>query len=302
MKFSIITPAYNMEDWIKETIESVLNQQGDFDIEYIVVNDGSTDKTLDIITHYQNLIEQKKYPLKCNKIDFKIINQTNAGANQAMNVGFSKMTGDICTWLDADNIFDPTAFAKIQAVFLRWPDIMWLKGITSTINDKGEIIKLGFCKTYHQDWLASGVYGQEAYFVEADSVFFRPKLWRQIGSIPSHFRSAGDYWLWVNFAQIAPLWSFNTPISFFRKRSGQLSKNVSKYKQEQKLARPKKPLFTWKIRLFFSPQSRLVYKWPQTEKFFIWLYPKFFNRQGGQYIDYDQNKKLIKKDMLSYRA
>jgi glycosyltransferase involved in cell wall biosynthesis len=291
-----------MEKWLSQTIESVLNQKGDFEIEYILVNDGSIDNTENIIKHYQDLVSQKKYPIKCRAITIELINQNNAGANNAMNTGFAQMSGDICTWLDGDNIFDPDAFIKIQSVFLQWPDIKWIKGITSTIDEKGLILKKGFCKIYKKSWLAQGIYGKEAYFVEADSVFFKPELWRQVGPIPDHFRSAGDYWLWINFAKVTKLWSFDTPISYFRKRSGQLSKNISNYTSEQKLARPKRTASAWKARLFFSPQSRLDYKFPKIEKVFTWLYPKFFNDKRELYITYDQDNNLIKKEMLSYRV
>src|SRR3990167_5429525 len=215
MKFSIVTPVYNMEHWISETIESVLSQEGDFEIEYIVVNDHSIDKTESIIKGYLNKIDKGTYPIRCKNVSMKYIygNENN-----------------------------------------------------------------GMYKIYHQDWLAKGVYGQEAYFVEQDSVFWRAALWKKAGKIPTKFKSAGDYWLWLQFAKYAPLWSINIPISNFRKREGQLSKDISRYKKEQWEARPKKSWSAWNARLFFSPQSRLTAIFPRLNKFFIWLYPVFFRK------------------------
>lgn len=300
MKFSIITPAYNMEKWIVETIESVISQAGDFEIEYIIIDDGSTDKTLDIAKNYQKQIENKTYPIKCNQVEMKIFSQQNQGANQAMNTGFSKTSGDFYTWVDADNLFELNAFENIKKVFDQFPDILWVKGITSTINEEGKIIKNGTAKIYRQDWLKKGIYGQEAYFVEADSVFWKKELQQKIKPIPDKFSSAGDYWLWIQMANNTPMWSLNLPISKFRKRPGQISKGISKYKYEQKLARPKRTITAWKVRLFFSLQSRLTKYFPKIEKIFIWLYPFYFGFKPNIYLEKEQDK-IIKKQTYSYK-
>jgi glycosyltransferase involved in cell wall biosynthesis len=296
MKFSIITPAYNMEKWIRETIESILSQEGKFEIEYIVVDDGSTDSTFAIAEEYRKKIEAGKYPIKCQKITMQCISQKNAGAIVAMNNGFKLATGDIYTWMDADNTYEPGAFNTIHKIFITFPKIKWVKGITSTIDEKSNVIRKGMCKIYHQDWIRDGIYGQESYFIEQDSVFWRKELWEKSGPMPSHFRSAGDYWLWIQIAKYAPLWSVNVPLSNFRKREGQLSKGISKYKSEQWEARPKRTWKAWKARVFFSPQSRLTNKFPKLNEFFIWLYPKVFPYyMPTEYIAVENDHPVIKK-------
>lgn len=297
MKFSIVTPAYNMECWIAETIESVLSQRGDFEIEYVIVNDHSTDKTELIIKKYVDKINNSTYSIQCKGISMKYINKNkNGGMYNAINYGFSKATGDIYAWINADDVYQAGAFDTITKTINAFPEIEWLKGITSTIDEKSRAARKGKCKIYHQNWIHKGIYGQEAYFIEQDSTFWRSGLWGKTGPIPSHFRSAGDYWLWIQFAKYAPLWSVNFPISFFRKRKGQLSKNITKYKYEQKIARPKRELMAWKVRLFFSPQSRLVSIFPKLEQFFIWLYPKIFrHHMPVEYVAIENSQPVIKK-------
>ncbi|HEY0908362.1 MAG TPA: glycosyltransferase [Candidatus Paceibacterota bacterium] len=300
MKISIVTPAYNMERWIAETIESVISQEGDFTIEYIVIDDGSKDRTATIAREYEKKISSKQYPIKCKGVTFQYHLQQNGGAIVAMNNGFSKASGDIATWVDADNTFDPGAFQAMKKVFTAYPGTQWVKGITSTIGEKSELLRAGNCKLYRQDWLSLGIYGQEAYFVEADSVFFTMDLWKKSGPIPSHYRSAGDYWLWIEMAKHSPLLSLNKHISNFRKREGQLSKGISRYKGEQNNARPVRSAKAWKARLFFSPQSRITKIFPKLEPAFVALYPLFFGRPNEQYVE-SADGKLTMKQFKSYK-
>lgn len=296
MKFSIITPAYNMERWIAKTIESILSQEGDFEIEYIVVDDGSRDSTFAIANEYRKHINDGIYPTRCNKISMTCIQQNNTSMYEAINRGFSIATGDLYSWINADDVYEPGAFEAIAKTLNKFPEIKWIKGITSTIDEKGRVIRKGICKIYHQDWIRDGIYGQEAYFIEQDSVFWRKSLWKKAGPMPSHFRSAGDYWLWIQFAEHAPLWSVNIPLSNFRKREGQLSKGVSRYKNEQWETRPRRTWKAWGARLFFSPQSRLTQRFPSLNKFFIWLYPKIFRYyMPAEYIAIENGQPVIKK-------
>ncbi|MFN3692324.1 MAG: glycosyltransferase family 2 protein, partial [Fervidobacterium sp.] len=89
---SVIIPAYNVEGYIEKTIESVLNQTYR-NLEIIVVNDGSTDKTREIAYNI----------LKNSGVNFKIIDQTNQGVSVARNVGIENASGDYIKFLDGDD-------------------------------------------------------------------------------------------------------------------------------------------------------------------------------------------------------
>ena len=282
MKFSIVTPAYNMEAWIHKTIETVLMQEGDFEIEYIVMDDGSKDGSAAIAREYAEKVKSGAYPVRCTRVDMQMISQENTGMYEAINRGFARATGDIFAWINADDTYQPGAFAAMAKTFAAFPDILWLKGITDTVGEQWEKQRTGHSRLYRQDWLAEGIYGREAYFVEQDSVFWRKELWQKVAPMPKHYRSAADYWLWVQMARHAPMWSLKFPISNFMKREGQISKGVSKYRKEQLETRPHRPLHAWLPRVFFSPQSRL---YPKGQAFFEWLYPLLFMRGNEEYID-----------------
>lgn len=91
---SIIIPCYNSEKYIEKCINSALNQTYP-NIEVIVINDGSTDSSLNIITQF------------INKVGVKIISQPNKGAAAARNTGLKHATGDFIQFLDSDDVLDP---------------------------------------------------------------------------------------------------------------------------------------------------------------------------------------------------
>lgn len=300
MTFSIVTPAYNAERWIRETIESVLSQRGDFSIEYILCDGGSTDKTQTIIAEYVDKIQQGTFPIACRAVTMRWSSQRDGGMYDAINRGFSTATGDIYAWINADDRYEPEAFHHIQTALKTYPDIQWLKGMTQTIDEHSSVVRSGACHLYYQDWLRQGLYGQEAYYVEQDSVFWRAPLWRTVGGIPTKLRLAGDYWLWIQFAHLAPLWSLQALVSSFRKRQGQLSRDISRYKAEQHAIRPKRTALAWCVRLFFGAQARLSALSLQAEPLFTKLYPHVF-RRTQTYLAY-RTDTLVKKITSSMNA
>lgn len=286
MKFSIITPTYNSGKYLTETIKSVVSQKGDFEFEYIIVDGGSDDETLDIIKKYA-----EEYPF------IRWISEKDNGMYDAINKGFSMATGDIFAYINSDDVYEPKAFNTISKVFKKFPEIQWVKGITLISNEKLETIKTPHCFIFNQEWIRKGIYGRYAYFIHQDSAFWRKELWEKIGKIPEDIKLAGDYYLWTQFAKYSPLWSIDYTVSRFRKRKGQLSENMSKYRKEQEKIVPKtKSFLALKIKLFFWLKAKLIIL---PESFFVILYRTLFWRESKHYIDIEDNA-LIKREANSY--
>jgi hypothetical protein len=215
----------------------------------------------------------------------------------AVNRGFALSSGDIYGWINADDLYEPGALNGIAKIFHAYPDMAWVKGHSVTIDEDGVVLARRTNTIYRQDWLRDGIYGMESYFVAQETAFWTAELWKKSGPVPEEYRYAGDCWLWMQMAKYAPLWSADLAISRYRKREGQISKSVKKYKAEQWRARPHRSLKAWAARLFFAPQSRLL---PRGETFFLWLYPLLFMRGAKpEYIAFE-NDRPIKRTATTF--
>jgi glycosyltransferase involved in cell wall biosynthesis len=299
MKFSIVTPVYNGEKYIAETIESVLSQKGDFEVEYFVQDGGSTDDTIEILKKYEKALVDNTRPIQCKGINFTWTSEKDCGMYDAIQKGFARATGDTLAWINADDTYLPGAFAAAANVFSFFPEIEWLKGINTTGDKNGKITSEGRCLLYNREWITKGIYGRSAYFIQQDSVFWRRSLWIKAQPSISSFRLAGDYALWITFAKLAPLWSFNKQVSMFRRRTGQLSSNMEEYRREQTAIAAHNFFLEKRVLLAFSFVRTFAIRTthPLARAVFRLLFP--FHKKWC-YIDFDTNGNPIKKTAKSY--
>ncbi len=103
-KISIITPSYNQGQFIEQTIQSVLNQNYP-NLEYIVIDGGSSDNTLEILKKYDQQITYW-------------VSEKDRGQSHAINKGLEKCTGEIFNWLNSDDYLEPGALHKIARTYL----------------------------------------------------------------------------------------------------------------------------------------------------------------------------------------
>lgn len=294
MKISIVTPSFNSARFIRETILSVISQKGDFFIEYIIVDNCSSDGTKDIVNEFQSLLMGNNAVLKGSFIDLIFMSEPDEGMYDAINKGFKKSTGDIHAWINADDIYLPGAFSTIVKVFGKYPDVYWLKGVTSYITDETTIWKTGRCLLYSQSLIKSGIYGRDHFFIQQDSVFWRAELWVQSGEININYKLAGDYYLWLKFSELAPLITVKAWVSCFRKVQGQLSSDITAYQEEVKKISPRNSV-SRKMKYFYKFEKILPIFFKKILFEFIFSQPKFslilidscgvIRRATGKYYD-----------------
>ena len=271
MKFSIVTPSYNSERFIGETIESVINQKGDFSIQYIVIDNCSTDSTREIVKEYREKIIACEIPIKCRKVQIELVSEKDNGMYDAIKKGFDRAVGDVFAWINSDDIYLPGAFEVIQRTFAKYPQIIWLKGITSYINEYSTIYSFGQCHLYRQEWIRKGLYGTILHFIQQDSVFWRSELWFKSGGSDEGLFLAGDYFLWTKFAKFEPLYSLNAYVSCFRKVIGQKSENFRAYLKEiERHGGPNEQQYK-RVKRFFSLEALVPH----------WLRPFYYHLAFG---------------------
>jgi len=298
MKFSIVTPVLNGEKYIARTIESVISQEGDFEIEYIIQDGLSSDSTKDIVSSYRERLKDKTFPIRSRGVTIIWNSEKDVNSSVAINRGFTHATGEIQALIPGDDIFFPGSFKIVAETFKKFPDVKWLCGISEIIDENDKITRHGKCLLFRRDWLAKGVYGRNSYFVPFNALFWKSELWEKAGCFKEDCELAGDYGLLIKFAKHEKLWSLNFPVSAFRRTPGQLSENIKLYKSEQQLILPQTKYSNFFIRAFFSAQSRLN---PRFQNFFLSLYRVVFLEKDMEYIDVENNSP-IKKPAYSYIA
>ena len=129
MKISIITTTYNIEDYIEDTLESVLTQKGDFYIEYIVYDACSTDTTYEKIKKYKKFVDNGFYKGRNLGIDIQIYQEKDNGMYAGVAKGIKKATGDIIAYINGDDYYMPNAFSTVCDVFSENENVNWITGV-----------------------------------------------------------------------------------------------------------------------------------------------------------------------------
>ncbi len=232
---SIITPVYNGEKYLEDTIQSIINQTYD-NIEYIIIDGGSTDKTLNIIKKYED------------KIAYWMSEQ-DRGMYDGINKGFKMATGEIFAWLNADDKYYHSAVEIVVGIFNKYSkNIEWVTGIPTIYNKDGLIVRVGYPACYFRRFIRMGLYrGDILGCIQQESTFWRKSLWEKAGGINSDLQFAGDHDLWVRFSKHNHLYVIPTILGGFRKHQTQKSNDMEKYYKECDVIKNIKFRKFWKI-------------------------------------------------------
>jgi glycosyltransferase involved in cell wall biosynthesis len=204
-RISIITPSYNQGEYIRETIESVLGQ-GYPDLEYIVVDGGSTDSTLSILKEFGD------------KIDW--ISEKDRGQSHAINKGLQKSTGEILGFLNSDDIYEPGALLRVGEFFAKHPKSIWVTGKCRTVNENGEEIRREIT-LYKNFWLMarSKIILKILNYISQPATFWRRDAIEKVGYFNEKWKFAMDYDFWLRMGKYYHLNFINLYLANFRVHS-----------------------------------------------------------------------------------
>jgi glycosyltransferase involved in cell wall biosynthesis len=203
---SIITPSYNQAEFLEETINSVLGQ--DYaPFEYIVVDGGSQDGTLEIIKKYEGRIT-------------RWISEPDYGQTDAINKGFSLATGDIFAWLNSDDTYLPGAVSEAVSYLQSHPHIGMVYGKAYYIDEQSRRVALYPAGETDYRRLRRGVTT-----IPQQTMFFRSELWKMVGPLDTSFYYAMDYDLWVRISEVTPIAFHEVFMANFRLHGGSKSLN-----------------------------------------------------------------------------
>jgi len=212
-KITMVTAVYNGEEYLEETIRSVV-EQGYPNLEYIVVDDGSTDGTGEIIRKYERR-------LSC------WFRQGNQGLFAALNAGFARSTGEIMGWLNSSDLLQTNGLFTVGSVFAGLREVEWITGRPTKISATGMTIDVLRVPRWSRERFLAGANK----YVQQESTYWRRSLWEKAGGyVDATLRAEGDFELWVRFFRHARLHSVNALIGGYRLHEGALSSsNMERY-------------------------------------------------------------------------
>jgi len=220
-KISVVTPCYNSAKFLEECIDSVLSQ-GWPNLEYILIDGGSTDGSVEIIKKYEKYLSYWQ-------------SEPDEGQYYAINRGFEKSSGEIMTWLNSDDIYHPGALKRTADVFRIYPEMEWITGRPNATNEEGELMWVLFMiPKYCRYRFLDQIYWDP--WIQQESVIWKRSLWEKAGArLDTNYKFAADLELWVRFFRYAQLHTVNDLIGSFRMHPDCRSRLYSKqYEREAK--------------------------------------------------------------------
>lgn len=251
-RISIVTPSYNNAIYLEATIRSILDQRYP-NLDYSIVDGGSTDGSVDIIRRYADKLAWW-------------VSEPDDGPYDALNKGFARATGDIMAWLNADDIYFPWTLVTVAQIFSQFPDVEWISGSVCFMNQNDQVIATELMGGgLSRDLVQRGCYRHGlAGYLPQEGMFWRRSLWERSGaSLDLSLCLAADFELWTRFAQFTAPASIKCLLAAFRKhphtqRSGAMRDS---YRAEvEKICRDLgSPPFMWKYFGWFDA-ANLLYR------------------------------------------
>ena len=198
-RISIVTPSCNQAKYVGETIESVLSQEGDFEIEYSVMDGGSTDGSVDIIRRYADLVASGGWPVRCRGITMSWLSERDAGQTAAINAGLRHSTGDIFSYINSDDLYFRGAFQRVVEAFAGDPAADFVYGDGDVIDGAGARQWEWLSRPYNHAVMTSyhWLWNDFTNYILQQATFWRRRVRERIGDFDPtfHFAMDAEYWI-----------------------------------------------------------------------------------------------------------
>ncbi len=220
-RITLVTPVLNGARYIEQAIRSVISQ-GYPNLEYFIVDGGSSDGTLDTIRKYEGHISWWA-------------SEPDRGMYDGLNKGFLRSSGNIMGWISATDMLHVGSLFVVGSVFRTFPEVEWITGLPTFFNGEGMAVRVGRLPRWSRlrflaaanQYLELGSTG-----IQQESTFWRRSLWERSGGyLDASRKYESDFELWVRFFRHASLYSVSALIGGYRGHSDSAG---TRYKDEMR--------------------------------------------------------------------
>lgn len=203
LRISIVTPSYNQGHFIGRTIDSILAQRGDFDLDFRVLDGGSKDNTVEVLKSYGDRV--------------RWVSERDRGQIDAINKGLRACDGDVVGWVNSDDILLPGALDRVASAFAENPQVEWVHGRCKIIDEHDREIRRWVsvykhyrCRNHTFENLLTENY------ISQMTAFWRRSVHDEIGYLDESHELAFDYDLFLRLAKRGDPVYLDEPIACFR--------------------------------------------------------------------------------------
>jgi glycosyltransferase involved in cell wall biosynthesis len=208
VRISIVTPSFNQGRFLEPCMRSILDQDYP-NLEYMVLDGGSTDGSAEIIHRYAERLSAWR-------------SQPDGGQYAAVAEGLNAATGEIMGWLNSDDLHLPWTLRTVGEIFAALPEVEWITSrMPLLVSDAGALVAAKRLEGFNAQAFFRGrnlpvVRGFYTCFIQQESTFWRRSLWERSGGFGAELDLAGDFDLWARFWRHATLCAVNVPLACFR--------------------------------------------------------------------------------------
>jgi glycosyltransferase involved in cell wall biosynthesis len=262
-RISIVTPSFNQARYLEATIQSVLSQNYP-NLQYIIVDGGSTDGSVEIIRRYESSVAWW-------------VSEKDRGQTNAINKGMARATGDVRAYLNSDDIYLPGALQRVGEHFATHPNTGLLHGRCRIMQENGRVTGEHFGSITRYDQIVDlwGVWWNGRQFVQPE-VFWSRQIAERIGPFNEELFFVMDYDYWLRaMREGASVSAIDFPLASFRLQP--LQKSTRKAEVSEELRQLVKPML-WERpgRLPARDRRRLQG---------LWLYDSIFRTAADRSVE-----------------